>query len=187
MHTEIAKIIDGCMKFIYDYIDEGSIILNLPNYTDLIRVSIKNKMYEVHNTEIQENNFDGFMVCLESNININRLSEVIEKNSGYVKNNGIIAIKCRVLDTNEMCQKENLIIATLKKKGIQDISTFGIYLKGEYNGIDLVVIGRVHYELLEESREYEEYSNNIVQTKGCCCNKKKGNSYGGCQGCGKKN
>lgn len=176
MSDKIKIYIEKYMKFIYRYVHKGTIILNLPYSKNKVKINVENNNYEIEEDYDIKNKTEGIIIVLEESFSMKKISDEINKSYDLINNKGIVAINCRAFDERDMINKENLIYAVLKKMKIQDIKTFGIYLKDENQGIDLMVIGRVHLDLLDEGKDYGGYSLNVVRSR-CCggCGKKKKN------------
>lgn len=94
-----------------------------------------------------------------------------------------------IFDDNEIITpiwKEDLI-NVLKNIGFVDIEVFGSFDKDNFNEINsssMIIRGRKYVDLLKDSPEYEEYSENVVEPTGCggCCSKRSG-GCSGCSGC----
>ena len=84
--------------------------------------------------------------------------------------------------------KEDLI-NVLKNIGFVDIEIYGSFDKDNFNEINsnsMIVRARKYEDLLKDTRDYEDYSENVVESKVCggCCSKKSG-GCSSCRGCSK--
>lgn len=84
--------------------------------------------------------------------------------------------------------KEDLI-NVLKNIGFVDIEIYGSFDKDNFNEINsnsMIIRARKYEDLLKDTRDYEDYSENVVESKVCggCCSKKSG-GCSSCSGCSK--
>lgn len=192
----IMKEIDKTMNFIERKIYEGRLLIDIIDTEKNFYAEIKNSSYNFFEEEKREKTFKGILLLNEKEKELNEFKEKIKKNIWKLDSNGFIIIKYVNYDNLDIDLKKDAFENYLKIEGFIDIESY-ILLNKNSNEADskqeLIVMARMHEELLDESPEYEEYTINVMNESKCGgCSKKSGGcskengSCESCSGCCKK-
>lgn len=191
-----VKEIDRTMNFIERKIYEGRLLIDILGIEKNFYIKIKNSNYNFLKEEESEKTFKGILFLNENEKELNEFKEKIKKNIWKLDSNGFIIIKYVNYDNLDIDLKKDSFENYLKLEGFIDIESYILLNKNsneEDSKQELVIMARMHEELLDESPEYEEYTVNVINESKCggCskksggCNKENG-SCRSCNGCCKK-
>ncbi|MDS0525053.1 hypothetical protein NNC19_05115 [Clostridium sp. SHJSY1] len=190
----IMKEIEKTMNFAKRKIYEGKLLIDILDLDKKFFVEMKNNSYYFYDEkEENEKKFKGILLLSENVNDLNEFKLKIKKIIWKLDSNGFIIIKYVNNENFDIDLKKEEFENFLKYKGFLDIESY-IILDKKSNEVDseqgLVIIARLHEELLKESPEYEEYTINFVEEGKCGgCSKKSGGcngKKGSCNSCCRK-